>query len=90
MLLQAGADPNDDCGGDHPETPLHWAASTDDVDVAAVLIDGALIWRRQKGPSALRSTTRSDTAAGTSRGSSSPGARRSTSFGRHRRLAWSR
>ncbi len=40
MLLDAGADPNDDCGGDRPETPLHWAASTDDVDVALVLIDG--------------------------------------------------
>jgi hypothetical protein len=40
VLLQAGADPNADCGGDRPETPLHWAASTDDVDVAAVLIEG--------------------------------------------------
>jgi len=40
LLLQAGADPNDDSGGDRPETPLHWAASTDDVEVAAALIDG--------------------------------------------------
>lgn len=40
LLLEAGADPNDDSGGDRPETPLHWAASTDDVDVAAALIDG--------------------------------------------------
>jgi uncharacterized protein len=40
ILLDAGADPNDDTGGSRPETPLHWAASTDDVDVAAVLIDG--------------------------------------------------
>jgi hypothetical protein len=40
MLLAAGADPNDDCGGNHPETPLHWAASTDDVDVAVALVDG--------------------------------------------------
>ena len=39
LLLDAGADPNDDTGGDSPETPLHWAASTDDVDVAVVLID---------------------------------------------------
>lgn len=38
VLLDAGADPNDDTGGERPETPLHWAASTDDVDVAAVLI----------------------------------------------------
>ena len=40
MLLEAGADPNDDTGGDQPETPLHWAASNDDADVAVVLIDG--------------------------------------------------
>jgi hypothetical protein len=40
LLLGAGADPNDDTGGDRPETPLHWAASTDDVDVAVALIDG--------------------------------------------------
>jgi ankyrin repeat protein len=40
LLLDAGADPNDDSGGDRPETPLHWAASTDDVEVALVLIDG--------------------------------------------------
>jgi ankyrin repeat protein len=40
VLLQAGADPDDDAGGERPETPLHWAASSDDVDVAAVLIDG--------------------------------------------------
>lgn len=40
LLLENGADPNADTGGDRPETPLHWAASTDDVDVAVVLIDG--------------------------------------------------
>jgi len=40
LLLEAGADPNLDSGGGRPETPLHWAASNDDVDVAAVLIDG--------------------------------------------------
>jgi hypothetical protein len=39
LLLEAGADPDDDTGGNSPETPLHWAASTDDVDVAVVLID---------------------------------------------------
>lgn len=38
VLLEAGADVDDDTGGDRPETPLHWAASTDDVDVAAVLV----------------------------------------------------
>ena len=39
LLIAAGADPS----FRHPtrcdETPLHWAASSDDVDVAAVLID---------------------------------------------------
>ncbi len=39
LLLEAGADPNDDTGGARPETPLHWAASTDDVDVAVVLVE---------------------------------------------------
>jgi ankyrin repeat protein len=37
VLLAAGADPDGRNPGD--ETPLHWAASSDDVDVAAVLID---------------------------------------------------
>jgi uncharacterized protein len=44
VLLAAGTDPD---GGVDPatrqpgdETPLHWAASSDDVDVAAALIDG--------------------------------------------------
>jgi len=40
LLLEVGADPNDNTGGDRPETPLHWAASSDDVDVAVTLIDG--------------------------------------------------
>ncbi|HVT42230.1 MAG TPA: ankyrin repeat domain-containing protein [Acidimicrobiales bacterium] len=40
LLLAAGADPNADTGGDRPETPLHWAASSDDVDVAEALLDG--------------------------------------------------
>jgi hypothetical protein len=38
LLLAAGADPDARSPGD--ETPLHWAASSDDVDVAAALIDG--------------------------------------------------
>ena len=46
LLIDAGADPN---GGPadpghpdepEPENPLHWAASSDDVAVAAALIDG--------------------------------------------------
>lgn len=41
LLVDAGADPNDTTGGTRPETPLHWAANSDDVDVAVALIDGA-------------------------------------------------
>ena len=41
MLLAAGADPNAPLmGARHAETPLHWAASSDDVDVAEALIAG--------------------------------------------------
>jgi ankyrin repeat protein len=39
VLVAAGADPDVDTGGDRPETPLHWAASSDDLDVADALID---------------------------------------------------
>jgi ankyrin repeat protein len=41
LLLDAGADPDarTEAGGGG-ETPLHWAASSDDADVAGVLIDG--------------------------------------------------
>ena len=39
MLVAAGADPNAHTGGKAPETPLHWAASSDDLDVADALID---------------------------------------------------
>jgi ankyrin repeat protein len=40
ILLAAGADPNATTGGERPETPLHWAASTDDLEPAIALIDG--------------------------------------------------
>jgi ankyrin repeat protein len=40
LLIEAGADPDVDTGGDQPETPLHWAASSDDSDVADALITG--------------------------------------------------
>lgn len=41
MLIASGADPNAPAlGGSFSETPLHWAASSDDVDVALALIDG--------------------------------------------------
>ena len=45
LLLANGADPNGGAEGflrldGRQETPLHWAASSDDVDVAQALIDG--------------------------------------------------
>jgi ankyrin repeat protein len=40
ILVAAGADPNVTIGDPPSETPLHWAASTDDVEVAEALIDG--------------------------------------------------
>jgi len=41
MLIAAGADPSAPIDPSSPsETPLHWAASSDDVEVAAALIDG--------------------------------------------------
>jgi uncharacterized protein len=39
-LIDAGADPNARREGKHcPETPLHWVASSDDVEVLEVLIE---------------------------------------------------
>jgi len=41
ILIDAGADPSAPAEPGTPsETPLHWAASSDDVEVAAALIDG--------------------------------------------------
>src|SRR5579859_7996127 len=41
VLIEAGADPNTAVEGSwHAETALHWAASSDDVEVARALIDG--------------------------------------------------
>jgi ankyrin repeat protein len=40
-LIAAGADPDAQVAGSwHSETPLHWAASSDDVEVAEALIAG--------------------------------------------------
>ena len=39
MLIEAGADVNAQFTGPHAETPLHWAASSDDVDVLEALLD---------------------------------------------------
>jgi len=39
LLVEAGADVNARFTGPHTETPLHWAASADDVEVLDALID---------------------------------------------------
>jgi ankyrin repeat protein len=40
VLIERGADPDHRCGDNRDgETPLHWAASSDDVDIARVLLD---------------------------------------------------
>ena len=39
VLVDAGADVNARFTGSHTETPLHWAASSDDVEVLDVLLD---------------------------------------------------
>jgi hypothetical protein len=39
VLVEAGADVNARFTGRHTETPLHWAASCDDVDVLDALLD---------------------------------------------------
>lgn len=56
MLISSGADPNSTgTGGEDAETPLHWAASSDDVDVAHALIEsGANI--HAKGGSIAKGT----------------------------------
>lgn len=38
-LVSAGADPNVPVLGEHPETPLHWAASSGDLDAINALLD---------------------------------------------------
>jgi uncharacterized protein len=39
VLVEAGADVNARFGGEHSETPLHWAASSDDVQLLDALVD---------------------------------------------------
>jgi ankyrin repeat protein len=39
LLIEAGAEVNARFAGPHTETPLHWAASSDDVAVLDVLLD---------------------------------------------------
>jgi ankyrin repeat protein len=38
-LVEAGADPDARFAGPHRETPLHWAASSDDVEALDALLD---------------------------------------------------
>jgi ankyrin repeat protein len=40
LLIEAGSDPDGQSADGESETPLHWAASSDDLEVAAALIDG--------------------------------------------------
>jgi ankyrin repeat protein len=40
LLIDAGADPSAPSEDGPSETPLHWAASSDDLEVAVALIDG--------------------------------------------------
>lgn len=39
VLIEAGADPNARFIGRHRETPLHWAASSDDIEALDTLLD---------------------------------------------------
>jgi ankyrin repeat protein len=39
LLVASGADPNGRFRGPHEETPLHWAASSDDVEMIDALLD---------------------------------------------------
>jgi uncharacterized protein len=39
LLIDAGADVNARFIGPHTETPLHWAASSDDIDIIDVLVN---------------------------------------------------
>jgi ankyrin repeat protein len=50
VLLEAGADPDGGVARESSdETPLHWAASSDDADVAEALIDGGADIERPGG-----------------------------------------
>lgn len=51
LLIEADADPDAPVAGSwHSETPLRWAASGDDVDVADALTDGGPTWRPRLPP----------------------------------------
>jgi ankyrin repeat protein len=46
LLVAAGAEVNARVVGPHTETPLHWAASCNDVAVLDALLDHGAIWKR--------------------------------------------
>lgn len=48
-LVEAGADVNARFRGPHRETPLHWAASSDDVEVLDALIDAGADLEADRG-----------------------------------------
>ena len=64
ILVAAGADPNDQDPVKGDESPLHWAASSDDEEVAAALINAGADITCPTARSARRWPTRSATAAG--------------------------
>ena len=84
LLLDAGADPNDDSGGDRPETPLHWAASSDDAEVAVALIDGGAELEMAGGSIGTPLDNAIGYGCGTSPGSWSSGVHGLTPCGRPR------
>ena len=89
LLIEAGADPSAPSADGPSETPLHWAASSDDVEVAAALIDGGADIEAPGASIAgeARSAMRSAMAAGTWRGCWSTGAPVSMRCGRRPRSA---
>lgn len=63
MLISAGADPNARTeGGGFLETPLHWAGSSDDVEVAEALIAGGA--DMEAGGASIAGGTTLDNAVG--------------------------
>ena len=63
MLISAGADPNVRTeGGGFAETPLHWATSSDDVEVAEALIAGGA--DMEAGGASIAGGTTLDNAVG--------------------------
>lgn len=77
-LVGAGADVNAPVTGPHAETPLHWAASSDDVEVLDALLDAGADIDAPGGssPAARRCATRRRSGSGRPLAGSSNGAHR--------------